>query len=367
MKLDVTIAVTGLNATDNPAPGTGVIRALRADPAWSGRIVGLAYDALDTAAYDPDLVDEVHLIPFPSAGHGVVLERLLAIHAQSPIDVLIPTLDAELANFVRLAPELERHGIRTHLPDAEALRLASKLELFRFCAGRGLLSPATVVAESAAALRTLPFPFPVAVKGLFHGAEVARSLEEAEIGFERIRARWGTPVLVQQFVGGEEYDVLMLGNHDGDPVGCVPMRKIGITDKGKAWAAVTVSDPRLREVSEEIFRALQWRGPLELEFVREDKSGDYHLIEINPRFPAWCYLSAGAGQNLPAALARLALGEPLECLPEPRPGVTFVRHAVDIVCPLSALESLVTRGSVVYRQQGENENIEGGLEHVVGA
>ena len=26
-----TVAVTGLNATDNPAPGGGVIRALRAD------------------------------------------------------------------------------------------------------------------------------------------------------------------------------------------------------------------------------------------------------------------------------------------------------------------------------------------------
>lgn len=376
MKLDVTIAVTGLNATDNPAPGTGVIRALRADPDWSGRIVGLAYDALDTAAYDPDLVDEVHLIPYPGAGHGVVLERLLEIHRQTPIDVLIPTLDSELANFVRLAPELERHGIKTHLPSAEALRLASKLELFRFCERNGIVSPATVVVESAAALKSLPFRFPIAVKGVFHGAELAKSLEEAEIGFDRIRSRWGAPVLVQQFVGGEEYDVLMLGNHEGDPIGCVPMRKIGITDKGKAWAAVTVSDPKLRQVSMEIFRALDWRGPLELEFVREDKTGDYHLIEINPRFPAWCYLSAGAGQNLPAALARLALGERLTSLSEPQPGVTFVRHAVDIVCPLSALESLVTRGSVVYNQpvdrqpvirQSECENIEGGLEDVVRA
>ena len=40
------VAVTGLNATDNPGPGVGVIRALRAARP-NDHYVGLAYDALD--------------------------------------------------------------------------------------------------------------------------------------------------------------------------------------------------------------------------------------------------------------------------------------------------------------------------------
>ena len=28
-------------------------------------------------------------------------------------------------------------------------------------------------------------------------------------------------------------------------------------------------------------------------------SGTSCCLEINPRFPAWCYMSAGAGHNLP--------------------------------------------------------------------
>lgn len=342
------IGVTGLNATDNPAPGTGVIRSLRADAAWAGRIVGLAYDALDTAAYDPDLVDEVHLIPYPGAGPGTVLRRLLEIHARTPIDVLIPTLDSELANFVRLAPEFLSHGIHTLLPDETGLRLRSKLELYQFCVQHGFASPQTTLLASSEQARRLAVTFPVAVKGRFHGAYVARSPEEAALCFERIREKWGTPVLTQQFVEGDEYDVLMLGDGDGALVGAVPMRKLGITDQGKAWSGVTIRDPHLMDLARRIFTALRWRGPLELEFVREKQTGAFHLIEINPRFPSWCYLSVGAGQNLPAALTRMAMGETVAPFVEARPGITFVRHAVDLLCSLGSLESLVTSGSLIH-------------------
>jgi hypothetical protein len=50
-KKPLCIAVTGLNATDNPAPGVGVIRALRLNAAPGERFVGLAYDALDPGIY----------------------------------------------------------------------------------------------------------------------------------------------------------------------------------------------------------------------------------------------------------------------------------------------------------------------------
>jgi carbamoyl-phosphate synthase large subunit len=46
-KLNVTVAVTGMNATDNPAPGVAVARSLRHEPQFQGRVVGLGYDALD--------------------------------------------------------------------------------------------------------------------------------------------------------------------------------------------------------------------------------------------------------------------------------------------------------------------------------
>jgi len=112
---------------------------------------------------------------------------------------------------------------------------------------------------------------------------------------------------------------------------------------------VTVGEPRLLELARRMIGALRWRGPCELEILCEDESDHLSLIEINPRFPAWCYLCAGAGQNLPAALAQLALdGHPGPLAPA-RSGVIYSRAAVDIICDLAVLESLSVSGRTVHR------------------
>jgi carbamoyl-phosphate synthase large subunit len=50
---------------------------------------------------------------------------------------------------------------------------------------------------------------------------------------------------------------------------------------------------------------------MELELIKTS-GNDLYLIEINPRIPAWVYLAVGAGQNLPEALVKLALGIEVE-------------------------------------------------------
>jgi carbamoyl-phosphate synthase large subunit len=85
---------------------------------------------------------------------------------------------------------------------------------------------------------------------------------------------------------------------------------------------------------------------MEIEFIKSTKDGRYYLFEINPRFPAWCYLTAGCGLNLPARYLKLALGERVEPTLEYRPGMIFVRHATDIICELDVLEALTTKGEV---------------------
>ena len=70
----LTIAVTGLNATDNPAPGVGVLRCLRETGAVNHHLVGLAYDALDSGLYARDYADDVFLVPYPSQGLESFLE-----------------------------------------------------------------------------------------------------------------------------------------------------------------------------------------------------------------------------------------------------------------------------------------------------
>ena len=75
-------------------------------------------------------------------------------------------------------------------------------------------------------------------------------------------------------------------------------------------------------------------------------NGKFYLIEINPRFPAWCYLCPGAGQNLPWACVQLAMGKMVEPFTTYKVGAMFLRHSMDMVYPLSMLEALTIEGEL---------------------
>ncbi|RPI76505.1 MAG: biotin carboxylase, partial [Ignavibacteriales bacterium] len=105
------IAVTGLNATDNPGPGVPVIRSIR-EADKNVRITGLLYDSLEPGIYMKDIADKSYLIPYPSTGLENLFERIMVVHDKEKLDLIIPSLDAELYAFSRLKPRLEEKGIR---------------------------------------------------------------------------------------------------------------------------------------------------------------------------------------------------------------------------------------------------------------
>lgn len=344
----VTFAVTGLNATDNPAPGIAVIRAIRADPTWHGKAIGLAYDALDTGVYDPALCDRVFLIPYPGEGERALLARLQYVAQQEKIDVLIPTLDSELVSFIRLRHELEPMGIRMLVPTEEHVAMRSKAKLGEFARDHEIPFPLSIALTSPDMLGDVmnQLGVPTVIKGCFYEAQICHNLEQARTAYFQIANKWGLPVLAQTYLPGEEYDICALGDPDGKLSGAVAMRKLRLTDKGKAWAGITIMDEELLELSRRVVEGLEWSGPMEIEFIRSARDQRFYLFEINPRFPAWCYLTAGCGLNLPTRYLRLALGESVKPSLDYKAGTIFVRHATDIICPLDILESLTTRGEV---------------------
>jgi carbamoyl-phosphate synthase large subunit len=354
-KLDVTVAVTGMNATDNPAPGVGVARSLRHAPEFAGRVIGHGYDTLDPGFYAEGLLDGGAILPYPSAGREALRDRLHWVRAEMGIDVLVPTLDSELRAVLAIASELEQVGTRTFLPNLDSLERASKAQLPRLGDDGRIAIPPSEPVLTAEAIGKLgsKFGYPLVVKGVYYGATVAHNESDATTAYHKYAAQWGLPVIVQKFIPGEEYNVAALGDGRGNTAGAVAMRKTMLTDKGKGWCGVAIENERLTELTHQVIGELGWRGPLEVEILRDAQSGDYYVIEINPRFPAWIYLSAGAGLNLPYLLVLLALGLPLpEPLPRYRPGTMFVRIAIDQISDLATYEQLSTSGALRPPRKG---------------
>lgn len=346
-----TVAVTGLNATDNPGPGVSVIRALQAHRGFHGRVVGLAYDTLDPGIYAQGLTTDVFLVPYPSNGAEALKARLEYVHSQTPLDVIIPTLDSELAAYIALAPWLAEQGIGTFLPTEEQLDARSKVRLSELGAASGIDVPPQRVISNVAQLYTLhqELAFPIYVKGLYYGATLARTVDEATAAFHKVAAQWGLPIIVQSAVHGEELNIVAVGDGEGGLVGAVPMRKTMITDKGKGWAGITIADPALMALAERFMATTGWRGPCELEVLKSTSPGGearYYLLEVNPRFPAWSYLSAGAGNNLPMAVARHASGQRVKSRRSYRVGTMFVRISIDQLAHIDDFAAISTTGEL---------------------
>lgn len=341
------IAVTGLNNTDNPGPGIPVIRGIRDCEDFDVRIIGLAYDNLEPGIYMRELVDKAYQIPFPSAGSDALLERIRYIHSVEKIDVLIPNFDAELYTFMKAEKELLSMGIHTFLPTITQFEERHKAYLPQFGEKYDLLVPRSKTLTSTADIYALrqEFSYPLLVKGKYYEAYIAYNEEQVVSYFNKINVKWGLPIIIQEYVKGTEVNVVALGNGQGNTIGAVPMRKQYITDKGKAWGGITLADEQMLELTRELIRKTQWRGGMELEMIKTADSR-YYIIEINPRIPAWVYLAVGAGQNLPAALVKLALGENVTPFNTYQVGKMFIRYSFDMIGDISQFEQFSIQGEI---------------------
>ncbi len=340
----IRVAVSGINAVDNPGPGLGVIKGLREgnEPV---HVVGLAYDAMEPGIYLPHLIDRAYLLPYPSEGEGPFLSRLLYIKERENLEVVFPLLDAELPLFIDLQERLQVYGLRTFLPTKDQFRLRSKDHLAVVAEAIGIHTPLTYVVtsyeECERALTELPFP--IMVKGLFYKALTAYTAEEARQHFRTIAAEWGYPVLLQQMVQGEEMNVVGVGDGEGGHFGLLAIKKLWITALGKIWTGVTIRHPGLLSAAEEFVRRFRWRGAFELEAIVSPE-GKIYLIEINPRFPAWVYFAVGVGLNLPERLLQAALGrEPARDWNYPA-GKLYIRFTDEVVTDLEIFQQMVTKG-----------------------
>lgn len=345
-KKKLTIAVTGLNNIDSPGPGVPVIRGIKKS-GLDVRIIGLAYENLEPGIYMPGLVDKTYLMPFPSTGSEAFLERLEYIQEKEQLDIIIPNFDSELYLFIKFSDKLLKMGIHTFLPSLEQFEERHKDNLPEFAKKYNITVPESKALMNSNELSNLPKPlsYPYYIKGKFYEAFKVSNYNQALYYFNILSAKWGFPVIVQQAIHGTEVNVIALGDGEGNTVAAVAMRKQYITDKGKAWGGITIKDERLLEITHHIIKETKWRGGMELEMIKTD-DGEYHLIEINPRIPAWVYLAVGAGQNIPEMLCRLAMGEKVKPITEYDSGKMFIRYSWDLIGDIADFEKIIIFGEL---------------------
>ena len=233
-------------------------------------------------------------------------------------DILLPCSPETLVLIDRHRADLEAE-IAIPIPDPAALSIAhdkrqllSRAETANIPVPRSY-GPAAVDAPDSI---TDDVSFPVVVKP--RKATGAMGLEYASSGTDLRRIlreldrRPSTDVfeffdpIVQEYVPGSVHDACVLFD-SGDLRAALTQRRIWM-DPASGGAGVinhTTDEPELIEFARRLLGGLDWHGVAQVEFKRDERTGEPVLLEVNPRFWGTLELSMVAGIDFPALLCEL--------------------------------------------------------------
>ncbi|WP_055568962.1 hypothetical protein [Streptomyces atriruber] len=360
--LDTRIPAVLLRIDRNPFHhGTlGAVRSL----GRAGVEVHLVADDRQSPVQHSRYLHRMHAPPAPGASLAEVAAVLRRVSRRlTGPAVLIPLDDASALAVSALYEELTDCFLLPRTPGNVAERVADKATLARVCAQAGVAHPATLTPESAAvavdrlgapAVAKWSRPWLLPRDTGLRSTTVIGSPHEAAALFDR-RAEAGSRLLLQAFVpGAREADWFVHGCAGRNGV----VRGGGTGRKHRSWprsAGLTVSgewtaNPALWSAAAQVVAALEYRGIFDLDFRRDASTGDFHLIDFNPRPGAQFRLFAdGTDTDVVRALHLDLTHRPVPA-PEPLPGRTFL---VENYAPLAALRSVALPGQRTAPASGE--------------
>ena len=239
---------------------------------------------------------------------------LLEYVKKNQFDVLLPISFAAVMQVSRIREELEKF-VKIPLADNLSLGIAgSKDRTIQYAEKIGVRIPKTWYpkTESDADAIAHEVSYPAVIKGSEESGFVryANSPEELSEKYRMI-ARY-SPV-IQEYITGEGYGFFALYNHGKARAIFMHkrIREYPVTG-GPSAVAESVYNPALRDAGLRILDSLNWHGVAMVEFKKDQKTGEFVLMEINPKFWGSLGLSIASGVDFPYLACRMALDGDIE-------------------------------------------------------
>jgi carbamoyl-phosphate synthase large subunit len=320
MGTTVNILMTGAGA-----PGAaGILHCLQQDsnihitmadanPQATGRYLNKDFSVIP-AATDPSFIDE-----------------MLAVCRAKNTHIVLPLVTRELIPLAQHIEEFELAGAKVLVSPAASLEIANnKSRLYEFLQWRGIAVPAfrivETVAQFEAAANDLGFPqqticFKPSVSNGSRGFRIiSEQVNELNLLFNykpssayitykeaiRILSSGSFPeLLVSEYLPGEEYSVDCIAN-EGESLLIVPRSRKKMIN-GISVEGEFVYNESIIEYCRSIIHELQLHGNIGIQ-VKQSVTGEFLLLEINPRVQGTISAALGAGVNLPLLAVQQQLG-----------------------------------------------------------
>lgn len=273
-------------------------------------------------AFASKYCDESVVVPSPTDDLLAYKDSLLSIAERPDVRAITPMRESDVYVLSKYREEFADH-VATPWPTFETLRMAHDRErLFETAADADVPMPETwpldevpdwdrdlIVKARYAILADAYLPELSPREVLDPGK--TRYLESgAEPDIERIRSEMHHVPIVQEYVAGTEYTFRALYDH-GEPVVTSQKRLLrGMKyPRGPSIYHEAVDIPELAAVGRRLLDRLDWHGLASVGFLRDRHTGEFKLLEINPRFWSSLPCDHHAGADYPYYYWQLANGE----------------------------------------------------------
>lgn len=229
------------------------------------------------------------------------------------IDVVLPIGYRTNVALSKYREEVLEH-VATPVADWETMTVAAnKDQTMKFAQSIGIGIPRTYDCPEQV------HEFPVVVKGVTDSGFLRYVNSAKELSGVAV-----ADCVIQDYIPGQGYGFFALCNKG--QVRAIFMhkrlREYPVTG-GPSTAAESIYDEDLRQTATRLLEGLKWHGVAMAEFKKDDRDGQFKLMEINPKFWGSLDLSIAAGVDFPYLAARLALDGDIEPVTDYRVGLRY--------------------------------------------
>ncbi len=324
-----TIAITGLDVSCEVTAARHILLSLKSSPMFSeSRIIVINYSLGASSNFDTDGIDAAYFVHSPLVDPKKFETDMIYVLRKENIDILLPTMALEGPVFFDLQKLLEEKNLNVLIPSLKNYFFFEKEKLFKFCSKQNIYMPLTIPVYSYYTIYeyALSFIYPMILKNT-KGQEIpCYDLPEIYTCYSQLLRECRSSIYLQYSVPGESYSVVILMN-GVLPIGRVLAKRVIYTPQGETWSALTVTNPDLLNISNEILFKLNlnFSGPLEMRFQRPFGTNRFYLTDLSARFPDWIHLATVAGQNLVEQYMKMLLGMKVEENSFYQPGMMMVK------------------------------------------
>lgn len=248
-------------------------------------------------------------------------DHLHSVVVENEITIIIPFVDGA----VSVAQEYEaRYPGEVYVPAK-----GNSTAMFDKCAADDVFRAASLAVPEKFSVDTITeSAFPVIAKPRFGSASkgilVFHNLKEWEARTPSVN-----DYLIQKFIASaEEYTVDCFVTLNGTKY-LSSRRRLEVTG-GEVTRTITVDDSSVAHLACDTLRATGLKGAVTVQILRDPLTGEFMIMEVNPRLGGGAVCSVKAGFHLPEAIISEASGLPVKPM-SATPGVEMIRYYQELM------------------------------------